>query len=210
MRLTCGNLKGGVGKTTSAAFLACGLARSGRTLLVDADPYGSLVEWSGNEDTSGGRHARRFPATVIPWAVKDLARRVEGIAPDFDHIVIDTGPNHETYLRQALTVSDVLVVPCGATLMDVERLGATFDLVDEIAALRPVQARVLFTKSYGPSVDLRQAREGLTANEFPMLDAQVRDLVHYSRARGTVPDDLLDYEDVLAELLALPVPERTA
>ena len=38
MRITVGNLKGGSAKTTSAVHLALGLARDGRTLLVDADP----------------------------------------------------------------------------------------------------------------------------------------------------------------------------
>lgn len=38
MKITIGNIKGGVGKTTSAVYLALGLSRSGRTLLVDADP----------------------------------------------------------------------------------------------------------------------------------------------------------------------------
>jgi chromosome partitioning protein len=201
VRLTCGNLKGGVGKTTSAAFLACGLARSGSVLLVDADPYGSLFEWG---------QADGFPAEVISWPIKDLARRVQAIADSFNHIVIDTGPNHETMLRQALAVTDVLVIPCSPTLMDVERLGATLDLVEEVASLQVgsahrVEARILFTKTAATSVDLRDAREGLTTQGLPLLDTHVRDLVHYSRSRGGVPTELLDYETVLAELATVKV-----
>lgn len=198
---TCGNLKGGVGKTTSAVFLACGLARTGRTLLVDADPYGQLLDWSAAEG---------FPVTVISWPVKDLARRVQNIAPDYDNIVIDTGPNHEALLRQALSVSELLVIPCAPTLMDVERLGETFALVDEIQSLRPgLGARVLFTKTGIHSTDLRDAREGLAAQGLPVFDAFVRHLVHYSRARSAAPADLADYDAVLAELLAV-APARTA
>lgn len=195
MRITCGNLKGGVGKTTSAAFLACGLARFGRTLLVDADPYGQLLDWS---------QADGFPATVIAWPVKDLARRVSGIAGDYDHLVIDTGPNHEALLRQALAVTDVLVIPCAPTLMDVERLGETFELVEEVRTMRPeLEARVLFTKASATSTDLRDARDGLSAQGLPVLDTWVRNLVHYSRARSGTPTDLVDYEGVLAELASV-------
>ena len=47
MRLTVGHLKGGTGKTTTAVHLALGLARSGRTLLVDADPdQDGALAWS--------------------------------------------------------------------------------------------------------------------------------------------------------------------
>lgn len=195
MRITCGNLKGGVGKTTSAVFLACGLARSGRTLLVDADPYGQLLDWS---------QADGFPATVIAWPVKDLARRVTAIADDYEHLVIDTGPNHEALLRQALAVTDVLVIPCAPTLMDVERLGETFELLEEVRTMRPaVDARVLFTKASSTSSDLRDAREGLTAQGLPVFDAWVRNLVHYSRARSSTPTELADYETVLAELASV-------
>ena len=192
MRITCGNLKGGVGKTTSAAFIACGLARSGRVLLVDADPYGSLVDWS---------EADGFPATVIPWSSKDLARRVEGVAGDYDHVVIDTAPNHEHLLRGALACSDVLVIPCSPTILDVERLSPTLDLADEVATLRPhLQARILFTRTNERSSDLRDAREGLTEGGLPVMTSHIRSLVHYSRSRNSVPSDLADYEGVLYEL----------
>lgn len=39
-------LKGGVGKTTTAVYLAeAGVQRFGSALLVDADPRGSALEW---------------------------------------------------------------------------------------------------------------------------------------------------------------------
>ena len=42
-------LKGGVGKTITAVYLAAGLHRIGCTLLVDADPQQSALLWSQSD-----------------------------------------------------------------------------------------------------------------------------------------------------------------
>jgi chromosome partitioning protein len=188
MRLTCGNLKGGVGKSTSAVFLACGLARTGRTLLIDADPQGSVLSWSEQAGDD-------FPCTVIAWATRDLARRVADVAGDYDHVVIDTGPQNEALLRQAIRATGQIIVPVSPTLMDAGRLGPTLDLVEEEDAC----ARVLLTK-VRPTRSARAAREGLQAQGVPIMATEVRLLEAYATAVDMVPRELGEYEDVLAEL----------
>ena len=50
----CG-LKGGIGKSTVAATVACGFHRAGRkTLLVDADSQGTIRTWAGKGEQAGG------------------------------------------------------------------------------------------------------------------------------------------------------------
>src|ERR1035441_6013146 len=96
MRVTFGNLKGGVGKSTSSVFTALGLAATGRVLLVDADATNrTCLKWS--------TLAPDWPSriTVTSWEVTDLARRVQAVAGDYDHVVIDTGPQRPAILRQA-------------------------------------------------------------------------------------------------------------
>lgn len=51
MLISLVNQKGGVGKTTVAINLAAGLVRHNRsTLLIDADPQGSVVQWQSVEN----------------------------------------------------------------------------------------------------------------------------------------------------------------
>ena len=45
MRLASVSTKGGTAKTTTAVHLALALHRTGRTMLVDADPQLSAITW---------------------------------------------------------------------------------------------------------------------------------------------------------------------
>lgn len=194
MRLTVGNLKGGVAKTTTSVHLACGLARSGRTLLVDADPQAaSALDWS----TVAGE---AFPVTVIPWSGSDLARRVKDVADDYAHVVIDTGGENDEILGQALLVTDELVVPVAPSLIELRRLPATFQLAAKVDVISPVTARVLLCKVRSGTRSGIEARELLEGLDLPVMAAQIGLREQYSQAFGTAPADLGEYAAVLAEL----------
>jgi chromosome partitioning protein len=197
MILTLGNKKGGVGKSTSAVYLASLFARSGRTLIVDADPQGSILSWSeeAGED---------FPAAVVQWATRDLAKRVKEVAGDYAHIVIDTGRSateDDPILRQALMVTDHLVVPFAPSLMDVRELGRVLQMADDLAAIHVVATHLLLTKVRVGTNSARDARAGLATQGLPLLDAQVSLLEAYANVWGTVIRDPGEYEDVLGELM---------
>ena len=197
MILTLGNKKGGVGKSTSAVYLASLFARSGRTLIVDADPQGSILSWSeeAGED---------FPAAVVQWATRDLAKRVREVAGDYAHIVIDTGRSateDDPILRQALMVTDHLVVPFAPSLMDVRELGRVLQMADDLAAIHVVATHLLLTKVRVGTNSARDARAGLATQGLPLLDAQVSLLETYANVWGTVIRDPGEYEDVLGELM---------
>lgn len=194
MRICVGNLKGGTAKTTTALYLALGFAREGRTLLVDADPQQSALDWS--------THAEEWPGavTVIPWATRDLARRIGEVSGDYAHVVIDTGPEHDLILRQALLATDQLIVPVAPSPMELRRLDATFDLAAEIDAVSTVYAHVLLCKVRAGTRSSSEARAMLDDMQLPVMAAETHLWESYSLAWGTAPDDLAEYAAILDEL----------
>lgn len=195
MRLTIANVKGGVGKTTTAVNLAAGLQRRGKTLLVDADPKGSAYAWSQVEGSA-------FPFPVIHWAVRDLTTRVEQVSKDYEHVVIDTGPEQEHLVRSALMVSDILLIPLGATTMDLNRLGATLSTAAEAEDLGAAFAtHVLLTRTRTRSRSATEIRAWLAENDVPLLPRNVRQLEQLAQAYGAPVTDIADYGDVLEDLL---------
>ncbi len=199
--LTLGNKKGGVGKPTSTVYLATGLARRGRTLIVDADPQGSILSWS--EEAGEG-----FPAAVVQWSTRDLARRVQDVAGDYAHVVVDTGRSaseDDPILRQALMVSDHLLVPFAPSLMDVRELGRVLQMVEDVEPLHHVEPHLLLTKVRGGTASAREAREGIASQGLPLLEAHVGLREVYANVWGTVITDLLEYEAVLDELVGAKV-----
>jgi chromosome partitioning protein len=198
MRVTIGNLKGGVAKSTSAIFISLGLAATGRrVLLVDADATNqTCMRWSSLADD--------WPAsvTVASWETPDLARRVLAVQDDYDATVIDTGPQKPLILRQALAVTDDLIVPVAPSPLELEQLRATIDLAAEVDATSPVYAQVLLVKVRRGTRSSVEARAYLADHDLPVLASEIHLLEAYPLAYGSVPSDLGEYDALITELAA--------
>ncbi|QFG04512.1 ParA-like dsDNA partitioning protein [Mycobacterium phage Jeeves] len=176
--------KGGVGKTTTAMYLATAAARNGvECSVIDADPQRSASEWSDKAAQRG---------IGLPFEVLCCPERL--VLPDSELVLVDTPPGTSDLIRQAITEADLVIIPCGASPIEVERVWPTLKLCHAVPCV------VLMTQ-----VDLRAkmvdaVRHTLHGQGVPVLNTLVTQRQSIKKAFGTLPIDLEAYWDVYEEL----------
>ncbi|AOE44747.1 ParA-like dsDNA partitioning protein [Gordonia phage Strosahl] len=172
--------KGGVGKTTSAMFMATVAAQQGLDVaVVDADPQGSATAW---EEAAGG----------MPFPVYKSPRSLE--VPNHDLVLVDTPPGTSGIIQDAIEEADLILIPCGASPIDAQRVWPTLEITEGRLAV------VVLT-----SVDFRSSlwvrvKDTLKAELVPVAGSQIPGRTEIKKAFGTVPTKFFGYEDLLIEV----------
>jgi len=120
MNIVVSNVKGGVGKTTTAVYLAGAAAERARdaVYLIDADRQASSAEWLEQRPIPGVELLEAPSERTVAKAME----KGEGI------VVVDTPPDDERIVRAALTRADALVIPTRAGGVEPNRVVATLEM----------------------------------------------------------------------------------
>jgi chromosome partitioning protein len=145
--------KGGVGKSTIAGNLAAEFAAMKRSVRVlDADPQHSLVAWAAQGD---GMLARAVEQ--VEGGDGALRARVRQAEKDADMVLIDTPPGAPEVAYEAALVADLMLLPCGASPLDLFALKEALSLALKARAerrskkprIRFVPSKVLMSTNLG-------------------------------------------------------------
>ncbi|MHB1710292.1 MAG: ParA family protein [Acidimicrobiales bacterium] len=117
------NVKGGVGKTTTAIYLAAAAVARGYNpvLLIDSDRQASSAEWMETSPLDGVDLVEGPSERTVTRAMANH----QGLA------VVDTPPGDERIVRAAIGGADAVVIPTRAGGVEFTRVVATLEMVPE-------------------------------------------------------------------------------
>ena len=119
------NQKGGTGKTTLSINLASAFAESYPTLLLDADPQGSALDWADS------RSAPQMNLDARELPPGNLSRELRSLSQSYDWIIIDGPPGIGRTSAEAVRIADIVLIPTKPSPFDV---WASADIVEAVKA----------------------------------------------------------------------------
>ena len=192
------NVKGGVGKTTTAIHLATAIAAKREAVVVlDADDQHSSLAWAQNAIKRGSP----LPFEVHAVEFRDLQDTAQALEKDGKVVVIDSPPNLKDINMAVAAVSSIVVLPVSPSGVELDRLVETLAIVRLVERMRgSLPVGVLLTKYDRRERIAREASEAL--ERYPIFDTRIRALTRY-KSFGEVPDYLEEYDALWTELKGL-------
>lgn len=216
-------IKGGTGKTTTAAALAQAAAADGQKVLaIDLDPQANLTFFLQADQNQPGAYqllhgtpaadlVQRTPQGLdviaaspdlsaektTPGSAKRLQRAIEPLKGDYDWIVIDTGPQMGELLFNALQATTGLIIPLEADSNSLEGLYQITDIARQMQGSNP-QLSIIGTvlTRFDPRPKINRALQEAIATAGAELQAPIVGTIRPGAAikeAQTMQQSLFDY-----------------
>lgn len=211
--ITIGNLKGGVGKTTTAVNLAYSLSlQEKRVLVIDADPQTNVTPFFTKANSQGRtlmdvlEHPEKMKRCIYkskyPYIdiIKGNTEIVEADAGElglsqalglvenqYDYCVIDTRPAFENLTADALYASDIMLTPVCLDKFCRDNLALVDEYLDRLEAEtgHNITWKIFANKVDSARKAQRKIFEDLvTKHDYPLLETCV--------SRSAVVDNALE------------------
>ena len=168
--------KGGAGKSTLSAHFGALAARDAKTLLVDADPQGSLMGWYQSRQAE------------TPLLVQADANSIGGILDaaadeEVEWVIIDSAPHNAPLMAALMSRASVTVVPVRPGPFDLRAAGATLEMARalKVPIACVINAAPPITRENETSI-VAEARAFLAGMDAPVLPGQVSQRASFSHA----------------------------
>ncbi|MCP4701075.1 MAG: AAA family ATPase [Gammaproteobacteria bacterium] len=181
-----GGEKGGVGKSTVCTNIAVSLAEDGKdVLIVNTDVQDTVGAWAAVREED---HPERPKINTVSLLGNTVTKGIKDLVERYEIIIIDAAGHDSIEQRQAMVVSDILVVPMRPTSFDVWTLDKVSDLVNQVQALNPTMRAGVFMNQV-PYVSLDRGRKDMehlmeSYPEIKLLSSSLTYRASYQNAAG--------------------------
>ena len=188
--------KGGVGKSTLTFNLAQNIAANSRVAVLDFDLQGSLSQ---------------LEELVTDFKIIPYQDKLESISElQYDFIFIDTPPYLSNHLAKLISISDLIIVPTKAGILDLLAIKSTLAIIEQ--EKRTIDTLVVFNMIKPNTTLTLDILIGLEEYNVKIATTHISDLVAFTRSvllRGVSNDknaqkqiDQLT-EEILTKLISL-------
>lgn len=165
--------KGGTGKTTLALSLAVAAEAAGRNVLVvDLDPQASACKWSDRRTAEG-------PSVIDAQPARLAAALAKAQQAGIDLAIVDTPARIEQAAAEAAKAADLVLIPCKPSILDLETIRATVELVQGRSRRAPMVV-LNAVPAQGSRHD--QAAEAIASMGLAVCPAQIGQRVAFEYA----------------------------